>query len=358
MAVFEQYTILRDIALTFLAVTIAFTIEFAIYFLIEWYRNPNRKISDLRFAWSLFLISWAFNIMFFIMSDFYASGVEREFWIKLGYIALLSGLSVFSNIQEHALPWNTHNFFGFFGVSGVIASIILPHSILKYVAPFFYTPVFLVLFIIFSIVIIRRSSGPLRIYALFLIVGFTIFLIGYGMTIDLAVEAFGVISYTIGTVFLASGVIIMSFGIMNIPSLGEWDWPTKILEVILLHKNGQILIDVKNTKKFTQKESTEDTSSMDALTGIDALLKEITTKKGTIKTIDHGDVKLIFGTSKMVSLVVIAEEDLKIIPYKITEFLNVFLSVYEELLNTGEIISDVAIFKPAENVLRKVFELE
>ena len=37
--------------------------------------------------------------------------------------------------------------------------------------------------------------------------------------------------------------------------------------------------------------------------------------------------------------------------------MNVFLSVYEELLNTEELIKDVSIFKPAENVLRKVFEL-
>ena len=166
MVIFTEYSVLRDIALTIMVIAIVFSIEFSLFYLIDWYKTPVRKFNDMRFAWSFFLMSMAFNFGFFIVSDFYASGTEREFWIKLGYIALLVGLSIFSNIQERALPWNTHNFFGIMGLISIVISILFPHTILKYIAPFVFTPLFLSLFFIFTLIVIKRSSGTIKLYIL------------------------------------------------------------------------------------------------------------------------------------------------------------------------------------------------
>ena len=362
MAVFTEFSTLRDIALTLLVIAITFCIEFSIFFLRDWYRKSERKFDDLRFAWSFFLLSMAFNIGFFIISDFYTSGEERVFWIKLGYISILTGLSIFSNIQERALPWNTHNFFGILGLVGVVISIFFPHEILKYIAPFVLTPLFISLFIAFAITIVRRSSGILKLYTLTFIVGFGISIVGYGLMIDIAVEAFGPISYTIGTVFITTGIFVMSFSVFNLPSFGELDWPNKLQEIYLVHSSKKILVHLTRKtyedkhEKTAKSESGEFTAG--ALRGIKDLIGEVTSKKGEIQVIDNGDVKLIFGRGLDSDLLLVAREDLQIFRYKSNEFISEYNLFYKDILKDKMAIDDPTIWKPAEEMLKQIFEFK
>lgn len=355
MAVFEEYSLIRDIALSFMVVTIFFALQFAIYFLREWLRTPNRKFNDLRFAWSFFLVSVAFNMSFFIMSDFYTSGEERVFWIRLGYIAITAGLAIFSNIQERALPWNTHNFFGIIGLIGVMFSFFLPHEILKYLAFFILTPIYIVLFAIFARIIIKRSVGILRVFAFLFILGFGISFLGYGLEIDFAVEAFGPISYTIGTIHLAVGVVIMSFSIMNLPSFGELDWQRKIQDIYLIHSNGTVLAHVTTTAHERKDSSMSESEKRagGAIIGIKALLKEVTSREGTVEAIDHGDVKLLFGHTDYADLIVVSSEDLMIIRHKIENFIKEFTILYKGILKDS--VEDVRIFRPVEGLIKRIF---
>jgi len=357
MAVFEEFGILRDIALSFIVVAVVFSVEFALYFFREWHHSKNRTFNDLRFAWSIFLISMALNMSFFIMSDFYSSGEERLMWIKFGYVALFMGLTVFSNIQERALPWNTHGFFTILGISGIIGSLIIPHDILKYIAPFFYTPLFISLFAVFSAFILKRSSGVLRFYSFLLILGFAISITGYGLTIDIAVESIGVISYTIGAIFMVIGVVIMSFSVMNIPSFGELDWNKKIRNIILLSPDGHVLIHLTNRNAVVKTDDKSEKSfSGDALKGIINLIQEVTMDKDTVDVIDHGDVKINLLTGSSFELIVITTEMLQVVRKKMEEFTTKFENLYKDVLNEYS-MDNLSMFKPAEAMMKQIFEI-
>jgi len=39
----------------------------------------------------------------FIISDFYVPSWEREFWLKMGYFSMLSGLTGFTSIVERKI---------------------------------------------------------------------------------------------------------------------------------------------------------------------------------------------------------------------------------------------------------------
>ena len=357
MAVFEGYTILRDIALSFLVTSIAFSIEFAIYFAWEWYKKTKRNIYDLRFAWAFFLIGWAFNNIFYIMADFYTSGETRIMWIRMGYLALLIGVTIFANIQERALPWNTHNFFGLLGVSGIALAIFLPHDIAKVVLPFVYVPLFLFLFTSFSLIMIKKTRGLFRFYSILFFVGFVIGIVAFELTSDVSVATFGTISYAIGTVLIVAGIMIMSFSITTLPSFGEMDWHQKIREIYLMHKDGTVLAHVTKEKKSKVEEKVIKTeSTTQAISGINKLLKEVTQSEKTVEAIDYSDTKLLFGATNNAVLVVVAEEDLETIREKIGEFMTIFNNIYKDILQQG-LTDDLQIFKPAEATIRRIFEI-
>ena len=357
MAVFEEFTLLRDIALSFLVTSIAFSIEFSIYFMWEWLKKTRRTIYDLRFAWAFFLIGWAFNNVFYIMSDFYTSGETRLMWIRLGYLALLIGVTIFANIQERALPWNTHNFFGILGITGIGLAIFLPHDLAKVLLPFVYVPLFLFLFTSFSVIMIKKNSGILRLYSILFFAGFLLGIIAFELTSDISVAIFGTISYTVGTVLLVAGIMIMSFSITNLPSFGELDWHKKIREIFLVYKDGTVLVHVTRRRKEdkgSKAVSSESTSR--AISGINKLLSEVTRSEKTIKAIDYGDVKLLFGSVSNADLVVVAEEDLEAIRDRIDQFMNAFSNAYKDILDQG-LIEDREVFKPAETMIRRIFEI-
>ena len=354
MSFYNVHTVVRDVTLSLLGVIIFISIQFALFYIYKWIKSPYKRLSDLKFSWSLFLLSIASNIYIFIIADFYTYGDTRDFFLRLGEVVLLLGLSIFANVQERAIPYKTKNFFTIIGV--IVAVLILLDlgswvTILRdYLIPVLYTT----LFVLFSINIIKESVEPFKIMGELFLFGFVVGIMGYILVSDYILELWGLWVYPFGAGLVLLGITITSLSISKLPSFKELNWASKVKEVYLIHESGVPLfhIDFSKTEENSEVDSDEVLKS-GAITSIDMVTQTITKSKRKIQVIDQKDIKILFGHRESLILAVMVEEDLDIIHYKINQFFKEFFTIYK---NVPKAIYNRRIFRPARAIALKIFK--
>ena len=351
MSFYGVTSVLRDITLSILVVIIFISLQFIISFLYQWLKAPYRRFSDLKFTWTLFLSSIILSIFFLILADFYTIGAESNLYLKFSTSALLVRLAIFANIQESALPFKTKNIFGIVGVSA--AALTLFGLIDQYML-YLYLVVgilYSLLFVMFTIQIVKQSIRPFRKYSFTFLLGFILGIAGYISISDYTINVFGMVSYTIGALLILVSVMITSLSINKFPSFSELNWKEKLRDIYLIHKSGLPLFHIAQDNG----ESVDDTSDIlrgGALSSINVVLKNITKSEMRIRAIDQGNIKLLFGHRDPFILVVIAEADLQILHYKISQFFAEFFSLYK---NIPEEYYNPKAFQPARTIAVKIF---
>ena len=143
-----------------------------------------------------------------------------------------------------------------------------------------------------------------------------------------------------------------SLSIGAIPPIEELGWDKKIKEIYLIHESGMPLFHIDVTKSADVSLESEEVLKSGAITSINMILKTITKSKKKIQTIDQGDLKLLFGHKGSLVLVIVAEEDLRILHYKIKQFFRDFMAVYGSIPTR---IYSRKIFLPARALALKIF---
>lgn len=346
---------IRDFSLSIMVVIIFVALQFVITYIYQWTKSPYRKISDLRFSWSIFLLSIMANIFFYIISDFYTIGEERMLFLRLGSSALLIGLAIFANIQERALPYRTRNIFGFLGIVMAILIFFIPPTLFSILQYLIIGVPYSLLFILFIGYIWKQTIGPFRKKVYSFVFGFIVGLIGYVFLTDYLVNVLGHFVYTFGTIFVLSSVFIMSVSIMGMPSFAELNWSQKINDIYLIHKSGMPLFHINMKRKEETDVKDKEVLTGGALTVINMVLQSIVKSGKEIKSIDQENVKLLFGHSSSIILVILAEEDLEILHYKIKQFFKDFFELYGTV---PEDIYNRSTFLPARALAMKIFSEE
>lgn len=346
-------TIYRDLGLALMITAIFIILQYAMDLFYQWYKLPYRKIRDLRFQWSIFLVTLLLNLSCFVISDFYAMEAEREIWLKLGYFVMLIGIGIFSNIFERSLEVNTRNIFGILGIGSAIAIVFIPQSIMRTFAYFVLSPIYVSLFLFFAINLLKSSRGLLRTYAVVFLVSFIVSIFGYFFILDVAIEYFGTISYIIGASIIASGIVISTICIGKLQSFSEIDWAMKIREIFLFHENGIPLFHIYMGEPDPNYIPDWETLASGALSIIKSILTTLTKSKGEMRSIDHENVKLLFGKYKELVIVVISEEDMVLIWNKIKQFLKGLKEIYPQKIPHP---SDIRVFGPAKALAIEIFQ--
>jgi len=292
------------------------------------------------------------NIFFHSLGDFYSFGQARSNLISIGTALLLVGLAIFTLAQEFAIsPLYRYAFFGV-GIVSAVFIALRPFPEIAYldyvIIAFLYSSVF----VLFSAYVWKRSIGPFRIHSISFILGLVSGLIGYSFIQDIMVGILGYAIYPVGALLILIGIVVASLSIGAIPPIEELGWDKKIKEIYLIHESGMPLFHIDFTKKEDISLESSEVLKSGAITSINMILKAITRSKKKIQTIDQGDLKLLFGHKGSLILVVVAEEDLRILHYKIKQFFKDFLTIYGTIPTK---VYNRKIFLPARALALRIF---
>jgi len=349
LAFFPASGIVRDVSLSLVAAAIFLSGEFLVMLLYQWVKSP-RQLDDIRLIWSIFTLSIMLLLASYVASDFYVPSWEREFWIKIGYISILSGITVFAFTAERKLL-RTRWLFTSIGPTGIALTLLLPHTFLRYVSYLFLSPIYSIFFILVLQHLQKKAEHPLRKQVKIFAVGFIFFLGGILLTADDIVRASGGLSYIAGSLMMIGGISTVNFVMLRIPSFGELDWRSKIKELYLISHTGAPLLYID----FESKINTvgPDQALTAAVLSALSLGFKSAGKDGKVKVVDQGNLKFIFGYTKNIILVLAVTEDLVIIRQKIDEFLREFSSLYSQILEAWD--GNISVFKPAVALAMKIF---
>lgn len=349
MVFFPDSGVIRDASLSLVVATIFLLAEFLVLLLYQWVKSP-RRLDDIRFVWSILVASFIILLFSFIVSDFYAPSWEREFWVKIGYISALFGITVLAFVAERKLL-RTHHFFTLIGIVGVFLTLLLPHTFLKYAAYTLLFPAYSIFFILLFYRLYERAEDPLKKHVSFFISGFVLFVSGFILTADAPVQFSRGLSYVVGSLLMITGISAVNFMVLRMPPFGELDWQDKIEELYLISHTGAPLLYID----FKSGVSTVGPNQALTAAVISALSLGLrgAGKDGKIRMVDQGKLKFLFGYAKNAILVLAVTEDLNIIRRKIDEFMNEFSTLYGEILESWD--GNISVFRPAEALAKNIF---
>ncbi|NVM52612.1 MAG: hypothetical protein HWN66_02830, partial [Candidatus Helarchaeota archaeon] len=99
--------IFREPILIFEAIIVLVCIEFGSVFLYRFFKRDKEKTMIL--AWAFFFLTFGFMISVFMISDLFTPS-NRQFYVNLGYIAMVSGALFFTFNAERELEQKKYIF--------------------------------------------------------------------------------------------------------------------------------------------------------------------------------------------------------------------------------------------------------
>jgi len=335
---------------------------FSVIFFKEWRkqaRTQNEQYIPLALTVLYVFLFIATSMM--IYSSFFASStllytlIDTKFYflIATGFIVIVLGIIIF--IAERIIRKNTKHFFllYFFGTAIILMILKLNNIQLTHIMiglNFIISIPFLVLIVLFLHKLLWKTPGKFRQKMLIVVTGFGLFI--YTMFHEvwyILNNEFSLLFGTRGAIL--AGSILLGLGFHSIKTFTEFDWKMKIRHLYLLNENGLCLFQ----QSFKQGVITDEDLLGGSLMAVQSLMKEMIQSEKAIQAIDHGDVKILFDRSPHVICIVIAEEQLYIIQYKIKQLLHEFEILFGPILDTWS--GNLAIFQPFQAVVNKIFEL-
>ena len=134
------------------------------------------------------------------------------------------------------------------------------------------------------------------------------------------------------------------------------NWKDSLIHLYIIYKSGIPLYDYSFGKKI---KNYDPSLISGGLIGMMSILKAIIHGKKQIKTIDHGDRKLMFerNSSKDIIFVLLVKEDLKVFRKKLNILIENFDKEFQDLLKNIESTSSFSNYwKNIEPLIKKIFD--
>jgi hypothetical protein len=153
-----------------------------------------------------------------------------------------------------------------------------------------------------------------------------------------------------GILLLAS--ILMGYGFYTIPSFTEFDWDKKIRHLYILNPVGLCLFQ----HPFKKQSITDEDLLGGSLIAIQSLMKEMIQSEKFLQVIDHGDAKIIFERTPYAIGIMITDEDLYILHYKLQQLLKEFDLLFGPIMKNWT--GNLDMFKTLYPSFNKIFEIK
>jgi hypothetical protein len=350
-----SYNLSLMITTTILVVTLIFAFIFG-----QAWRKQKRSQNEQYLPFALMLL-YLFLFVSSVMtcySNFFADPsvllflkTTKFYFISVvGFIVIVASILIF--IAERIIRKNTkHLFLIYFIITIALFIFFRIFDIAIFRGFFFIVSIPLaVLFALFIYKLVWKTSGQLRQKMIIVVIGSTVFILIliYEIILLLVGEVVQLFENK-GIILIAS--ILIGYGFYTIPSFTEFDWDKKIRQLYILNLNGLCVL-----QQPFKKQSIDEDMLGGALTAVQSLMKEMIQSDKFLEVIDHGDAKIIFERTPYAIGIIIADENLYILHYKLQQLLREFDLLFGPIMKdwTG----NLDIFKPFRFNVNKIFEIK
>ncbi len=338
--------------------TLIITLIFTVLFGQEW-RKQNRSKNEqyIPFALMILYLFLFLSSSMMCYSNFFTESIVLLINSKFYFISVINFIvivmSILIFIAERIIRKKTKHFFLIYFIVLIILLIILKVLDIPIFIGFYFI-ISIPMWVLISLFIYKlgwRTSGQLRQKMIIALIGYSTFSLAVVYEIWLIFHDEVAILFEIkGIILLAA--ILMGYGFHTIPSFTEFDWDKKIRHLYILNPNGLCLFQ----HSFKMQSITDEDLLGGSLIAIQSLMKEMIQSDKFLQVIDHGDAKIIFDRNPYAIGIIIADEDLYVLHFKLKRLLKEFDLLF------GPIMTDWAgnldIFKTFCSSVNKIFEIK
>jgi len=329
----RRYTVdfLREfsIGLNFVEITIILAIS--LYFIRSYWKD---RLNATQFAIVGFL-SLAFARVFYIIFDYYYT--SDTLYLYLAWICLYLGIiflvvSLFKGVSRSIFQYFPHKIPYFVGFGFYVVAIWLIrelNSIIFYIGSIGVGALLLIPMALQLNKFIHKSGGYIKRYFGLSILGLPLAFLGIGLG-SIWQSFSGIESWLIKigshSIFLV-GLILLALSLWSLPSLNEFDWEQNLSQLYVLKPSGICLYSFN----FKQSKSMDPQLLGSGLTGVCAMVQEMTKSKKQLEFIKQENKNLYLQQGKQINAVIIGEEELRIIFEKLKIFVQEFERLFPDI---------------------------
>jgi len=344
---------LQDFILGLFFVEITIEIELAIFFILGWRREKRTGKFNIVTILGLYFLCLAVGRVILIFNDFPPS--NNSFLYLAGVGISLLGMILFIYLAEIIIPKSTHYLFTILSCATLLSIFFVDIPTAKTILYIMLPIIFLIGFIFLGY-LIHQTIGSVRRNFILVFIGQIVFGCGQGFNTDLirswflSEKAFEI--RPIGLLFIITGLGLIALAFWRLPSFTEIEWHSKMISLFVITNEHGICCIHFPFRKYTAKMSPQLVSS--GVSGVIALVKEMTSSKKHLKSVDQEDVKFLFEYGLYTTAALLAEEDLMIYHEKLKVFVEIFETAFKQYLIqwTGSILE----FEPARQIIAQIFE--
>ena len=341
-------------------------LEIAIFFLSRYRHNRKEKIpSFVELDWAIIFSCFSLAYLFYIMGAFFGGTLEvdRANFIFGGYLSLVIGGLLFIYHLELTRTIYTGYKITLFTLGILIMFFILffvvDTSIFQSVGNISSIFAFSIILIYFMKVI-RRIWAFYRLHSLGLFLGITLWLTGYALTTDLAINQVSpgdvilpgdFIIRLIGDVVILGGMLLVAFFVNTLPSLDEIGWRDKVKYIMLTTQTGISIY----SESFQERAPIQEVLMSGGIWGIDVFLQNVL-KDADLKVIERGTDVILIEKGNYITAIMVVEQDLKLLRYLLFKLVIQFEFYYARVLMDWG--GDTSLFNPTKNLISTIFEYE
>ncbi len=322
-------------------------------------KNKEMKLSNIiEKAYIIFLLSYSLMGIFYIFGDYYMeTPISRLIVFNIGYILrMIMGLVFIYQIEKYQTIFRKYMFSKIFLVFTIL-SVVLSFTAIEFTQyaslVLFWIPIFSI-FLIYTIKLLKKPSEKQEIHNLrkkiyFSILGGFLIGLGFGVTSDPSIIAFGLSLRIVGQVFQIIGIVVLAIFFTSLPSLSEQDWKNKIDKLFLMRATG-ICVYYKFFRDQTSKRNEQNISG--AINTIKMILKEISDEEGEMVIEKEGKV-LITCQGKYITGVIIADQNLNSLNFLLKRLIEKVEFLYSNIIRDWD--GAMEIFLPIEKITKEIF---
>jgi len=347
--------------LNLVVATIEFTVSviFTLLFYIEWKKQARTK-NEQYIPFALMLLYLGLSIAFFmtINSNFFidpallALYIETKiyFFLVLTFSVIIIGIFVY--VGERIIKNKTRHlfllYFAFVAALYYVFKIINVPNLGYYIA--LLIPIgFLIVLLVYYLV--WKASGQMRQKMIIFIIGYILFLIAIMQIVQVILFDQYIIPFEIKTLVLIA-TILSGYSFYSIPSgVTEFYWAKKIRHLYMLTPQGICIFQ----KPFKTKSITDEDLFGGSLIAIQSLMQEMIKSEKMLRVIDHEDAKIIFKQGIHVIAIMVADEDLSVVQFKLEKLLKEFEMIFGALMETWS--GELNLFKPLDAMVNRIFDI-
>jgi len=347
--------ILRELAIGFEILLIVLCYQFFFLFLLRARKRRRRGATSeacVTLGWAILLLALGATFLDFLIADYWVDPAIRDWVLRAGYLSASLGLTVCLFLLEKGLTINTRYVLTGLGAVQAVITLVAENWLVRIVAPLFY-PVCVAAVALFYYDYWRQAERTVYKNLICSSAALLSLMVGYALSTDIALALIGFHIRVVADLLMVGAVALLTVSLYTLPSIASFEWFRTLREIYVLTRSGKLMLH--EVFGFTPKacQESRDVIVAGGIAGVVHLIRELFMSNCHIKTIDHGDLKILFDHGQHIICAVVADEDLPILHEKLARYIRLAETRYPHLVS--EWTGDATTLEPLRCLIDEIF---